>query len=110
VKERPKGGAAWTIRIWNRARTPNALAALETYVDGKRLKQMPAIFTKGELSLMHASLAPFSYMQADLYLRGGDEIPHAAWDAYQTIEIRVHPVRGRRCRFKFRRADLTQMP
>jgi hypothetical protein len=106
VKEKPKGGAAWTIRIWNRARTPNALTMLEIYVDGKKMEQGLAVFSKAESPIVNSSLAAFSYAQADLYARAGDEIPQPVWDAYETIELRVHPVRGRRRRFKFRRKDL----
>jgi hypothetical protein len=105
VKEKLKGGAAWTIRVWNRARTPNALAGLELYVDGDRMTQGPTV-SKTDSSIMNSSLAAFSYAQADLYLRAGVEIPDLVWSICQTIELRVHPVRGRRRCFKFRKRDL----
>lgn len=107
LKSASKDHVRWTIKIWNSARTPNALTDLELVVDGKKMRP-PVIFPGSDDKPLGSSLAAFSYRQADISVQVHDEIPAAVWQASKRIEIRVHPVRGRRRRFRFRKDELVR--
>ena len=106
--QRDKDFIAWDVKLRNLARTPNSIAALQCFIDGKEFTHLQ-VNRHRENVAFYDEIKPFSFVKVTLIVaidRADFSAPPPDLAGFKTIDIRISPVRGPSRRFRFRQSDL----